>query len=76
MLDLDRSGRIKINEYLQTSQPDIFAVGDATVVKYAPTGEEIPIALATNARRQGRYAAKNLVTADQPVPSLFLVHQP
>lgn len=70
VLDLDRSGRIKINEYLQTSQPDIFAVGDATVVKYAPIGEEIPIALATNARRQGRYAAKNLVTADQPVPAV------
>ena len=69
-LQLDRSGRIEINEFLQTSQPDIFAVGDATVVKYAPTGKEMPIALATNARRQGRYAAKNLVTANQPVPAV------
>lgn len=70
VLDLDHSGRIQINEYLQTSQPDIFAVGDATVVKYAPTETTMPIALATNARRQGRFAAKNLINANQPVPAV------
>jgi len=70
VLDLDQSGRIQINEYLQTSQPDIFAVGDATVVKYAPTETTMPIALATNARRQGRFAAKNLINANQPVPAV------
>lgn len=38
-----------------------------------PIGEEIPIALATNARRQGRYAAKNLRYNDQPVPTFGFV---
>ncbi|WP_125982443.1 FAD-dependent oxidoreductase [Loigolactobacillus iwatensis] len=70
-LELDKKGRIKTNEYLQTSQPDIFAVGDATMVKFGPAGNALaPIPSATNARRQGRFAGKNLVNADQPVPSV------
>lgn len=70
VLTLDKSGRIVINEYLQTNQPDIFAVGDATEIEYAPTQTKMPIALATNARRQGRFAAKNLINANQPVPAV------
>ncbi|MFD1317496.1 FAD-dependent oxidoreductase [Loigolactobacillus zhaoyuanensis] len=69
-LELDEKGLIKIDEYLRTSQPDIFAVGDATLVRFAPTGGSARIALATNARRQGRYAAKNLVDAKYPVPAV------
>ncbi|MFD0898215.1 FAD-dependent oxidoreductase [Loigolactobacillus binensis] len=69
-LELDQKGLIKIDEYLRTSQPDIFAVGDATLVRFAPTGGPARIALATNARRQGRYAAKNLVDAKYPVPAV------
>ncbi|KRM91347.1 FAD-dependent oxidoreductase [Fructilactobacillus florum] len=60
VIDLDEHGMIKTNEYQQTSQPDIFAAGDATEVEFAPTGKKQLIALATNARRQGRSAAYNL----------------
>lgn len=69
-LELDEKGLIKIDQYLRTSQPDIFAVGDATLVRFAPTDGSARIALATNARRQGRYAAKNLVDAKYPVPAV------
>ncbi|MFC6182180.1 FAD-dependent oxidoreductase [Lactiplantibacillus daowaiensis] len=70
VVDLDDHGLIEINQYLQTSQPDIYAVGDATLVPFAPTGQDNRIALATNARRQGRFAAKNLLGEVAPMPAV------
>lgn len=58
---LDEKGLVKIDQHLTTSQPDIYAVGDATLVPFAPTDTPARIALATNARRQGRIAAKNIL---------------
>ncbi|KRN13678.1 NADH peroxidase [Fructilactobacillus fructivorans] len=59
-VDLNEKGMIKTDEYQRTNQPDIFAIGDSTEVTFAPTGKKQIIALATNARRQGRSAAMNL----------------
>ncbi|MFT9009747.1 MAG: FAD-dependent oxidoreductase [Bifidobacterium sp.] len=59
VVDIDAHGLIKIDEHQATSAEDIYAVGDATQIKFAPTGGEARIALATNARRQGRVAARN-----------------
>ncbi len=60
VVDLDDHGMINVDEHQQTSAPDIYAIGDATLVQFAPTdGTKAPIALATNARRQGRIAGKN-----------------
>lgn len=67
VVDLDDHGLIKINDHLQTSQPDIYAVGDATLVPFAPTDKLNRIALATVARRQGRIAAQNLLGNDLPM---------
>ncbi|WP_429970775.1 FAD-dependent oxidoreductase [Fructilactobacillus sp. Tb1] len=58
---LDNHGLIVTDEYQETSQPDIFAVGDATEIEFAPTGTKKLIALAPNARKQGRSAAYNLM---------------
>ncbi|AVK63468.1 FAD-dependent oxidoreductase [Lactobacillus sp. CBA3606] len=69
-IDLDAHGLITINDYLQTSDPDIYAVGDATLVPFAPTGQPNRIALATNARRQGRFAAKNLLGTKIAMPAV------
>lgn len=69
-LELNADHTIKIDAYQRTSAPDVFAVGDATHVQFAPTGKEVPIALATNSRRQGRYAVKNLTSANQPTPAV------
>ena len=57
---LDSQGLIMTDEYQETSQPDIFAVGDATKIEFSPTGTKKLIAFAPNARRQGRSAAYNL----------------
>jgi NADPH-dependent 2,4-dienoyl-CoA reductase/sulfur reductase-like enzyme/rhodanese-related sulfurtransferase len=52
----DRGG-ICVDEHMRTSNPDIFAVGDAIEVKDFVTGESSLIALAGPANRQGRIAA-------------------
>ncbi len=62
-LKLSPKGDILVDEYQQTSAPDVFAAGDACVVKYSPNDAHQYIALATNARRQGVVAAKNLLKA-------------
>ncbi|MBA1435089.1 FAD-dependent oxidoreductase [Bombilactobacillus bombi] len=70
VLELNPDKTIKTDAYQRTSQPDIFAVGDATWVTFAPTGKPAKIALATNSRRQGRYAVKNLEKAQYPTPGV------
>ncbi|MGM0239595.1 FAD-dependent oxidoreductase [Enterococcus sp. AZ103] len=55
------TGAIKVNQYMQTSNPDIFSAGDSTMVHYNPSHTENYIPLATNAVRQGMLVGKNLV---------------
>ena len=50
-------GGILVNEQYETSQKDIYAVGDAIVVKQQINGEDTMIALASPANRQGRQIA-------------------
>ena len=59
-VDMDRHGAIIINDYVQTSDPDIFACGDASVVNFNPTGKPAYTPLATNAVRQGMLAGINV----------------
>ncbi|MDQ0222293.1 FAD-dependent oxidoreductase [Streptococcus moroccensis] len=56
-LELGLRGGILVDEQYQTSQEDIYAVGDAVVVKQQITGEDALIALASPANRQGRQVA-------------------
>ncbi|MFC7061082.1 FAD-dependent oxidoreductase [Halobacillus seohaensis] len=60
-VDMLENGAIKVNEYMQTSDPAIFAAGDSCAVKYNPTGEHAYIPLATNAVRMGTLVARNLM---------------
>ena len=50
-------GGIVVDEHYQTNQPDIYAVGDAVVVKQQITQEDALISLASPANRQGRQVA-------------------
>lgn len=56
-LALGLRGGILVDASYQTSQPDIYAVGDAIVVKQELTGQDALIALASPANRQGRQVA-------------------
>lgn len=59
-LTIGSSGGISVNEYLQTSDPDIYAVGDAVQVKDFISQNPALIPLAGPANKQGRIAADNI----------------
>jgi NADPH-dependent 2,4-dienoyl-CoA reductase/sulfur reductase-like enzyme len=58
-LEVGPRGGIRVNEFLQTTEPDIYAVGDAIEVKDVVSGEPTQVPLAGPANRQGRIAADN-----------------
>lgn len=53
-------GGIRVNASLQTSDPDILAVGDVIEVQDFVSGEATQVPLAGPANRQGRIAADNI----------------
>lgn len=59
-LEVGPRGGVRVNEQLQTSDPDIYAVGDAIEIKDFVTGEPTQVPLAGPANRQGRIAADNI----------------
>ena len=63
-LELGLRGSIRVNDRMQTSIPDIYAVGDAVQVKHYVTGQDALIALAGPANKQGRIAADNICGGD------------
>lgn len=63
-LALGIKGSIVVNDRMETSVPDIYAVGDAVQVKHAVTGRDALIALAGPANKQGRIAADNICGLD------------
>lgn len=58
-------GGIYVNEYLQTSDPDIYAVGDAIEFANPVTGQIMPTYLAGPANKQGRICADNIVMGNK-----------
>ena len=56
-IELGLRGAILVDEHYETNQKDIFAVGDAIVVKQEITGQDALISLASPANRQGRQVA-------------------
>lgn len=63
-LEIGERGGIRVDDQMRTSDPDIFAVGDAIEVKDFVTGEWSLIALAGPANRQGRIAADVIARRD------------
>ena len=63
-LELGVRGSIVVNDRMETSLPDIYAVGDAVQVRHAVSGENTLISLAGPANKQGRIAADNICGGD------------
>ena len=59
-VDMMDNGAIITNEYMQSSNPDIFAAGDSAAVHFNPSETNEYIPLATNAVRQGILVGKNI----------------
>ena len=63
-IEIGERGGIRVDEHMRTSDPDIFAVGDAVEVRDFVTGEWSLIALAGPANRQARIAAEVITGRD------------
>ena len=63
-LEIGERGGIRVDDQMHTSNPDIFAVGDAIEVRDFVTGQWSLIALAGPANRQGRIAADVIAGRD------------
>ncbi len=59
-LALGVKGSILVNERMETSAPDVYAVGDAVQVRHVVSGEDTLLSLAGPANKQGRIAADNI----------------
>lgn len=59
-LELTKRGSIKVNEFLQTSNKDIYAIGDVVDVINEVTGQPMSAALAGPANKQGRFVANHI----------------
>ena len=63
-LELGQKGSIVVNDRMETSDPNIYAVGDAVEVYHYVTGHKTLISLAGPANKQGRIAADNICGGD------------
>lgn len=64
-LEIGKVRGIKVNEFLQTSNPDIYALGDAIEFVNPLTGNSMPTYLAGPANKQGRIVANNIVLGNR-----------
>ena len=63
-LELGIKDSIVVNDRMETSVPDIYAVGDAVQVRHVVTGQDVLLSLAGPANKQGRIAADNICGGD------------
>lgn len=71
-LEIGSSGGIATDRYLRTSDPDIYAVGDAAEYPFGPTGTNLRVPLAGPANRAGRLAGEHAATGQcQPMADVF-----
>ncbi|HWQ50553.1 MAG TPA: FAD-dependent oxidoreductase [Terriglobales bacterium] len=71
-LELDPRGYIKVSrDSMQTSDPDIYAAGDVSVIYNRITGQDMTLALAWHAKRQARIIADHIASGrEAPAPTL------
>ncbi len=61
-IEIGTSGGIATNDFMQTSDPDIYAVGDAAEYAYGPTRSRMRVPLAGPANKTGRLAGEHAAT--------------
>jgi len=70
-LAIGETGAISVNEYLQTSDPDIYALGDCVENLHLVSRQKVYIPLASTAARQGRVAGDNVVGGKSKFPGVL-----
>jgi len=69
-IELGRTGAIKVDDHLRTSDPDIYAAGDCAETVNLVTGEPCYVPLGSTANKQGRVAAINMCGGDERFPGV------
>lgn len=64
-LELGKTGGVVVNDFMQTSDPDIYAVGDMVEIQNRITHAATRVPLAGPANRQGRLAAENAIAGNR-----------
>lgn len=59
-IELGSKGEILVNRFMETSAPDVYALGDAVSVEHVVSGQKVLIPLASPANKQGRIVGDNL----------------
>lgn len=67
-LDLGPRGHIRVNGFMQTSDPDIYAAGDAIETEDFITSDPVSVPLGGPANRQGRLAADHIFRPTEAKP--------
>jgi NADPH-dependent 2,4-dienoyl-CoA reductase/sulfur reductase-like enzyme/rhodanese-related sulfurtransferase len=66
-LEIGQTGGIKVNEFMQTSDPDILAAGDCVESVHRVTGKPVLTPMGSAANKQGRAAGANALGREIPV---------
>ena len=64
-IELGIGGAVRVDEYLHTNIPDIYAAGDCSEALHNVTGKKVYIPLGTTANKQGRIAGENAAGANR-----------
>ncbi|MBN8221120.1 MAG: FAD-dependent oxidoreductase [Spirochaetes bacterium] len=64
-LELGKTGGVVVNDFMQSSDPDIYAVGDMVEIQNRITHAPTRVPLAGPANRQGRLAAENAIAGNR-----------
>lgn len=70
-IELNPNGTVKVDEYLQTNQPDIYAVGDCVSVTNRYSGASQWSPMGSSANMEGRVCAENIAGKRKPYPGVF-----
>ena len=70
-LELGFRGTIKVNQRMQTSDPDIYAAGDCAEQTHLISGQPVWIPLGSTANKQARVAAVNLTGGNDCFPGVL-----
>ncbi|HOJ33421.1 MAG TPA: FAD-dependent oxidoreductase [Candidatus Hydrogenedentes bacterium] len=70
-LELGRTGAIRVDSHLRTSDPAIYALGDCAETVHLVTGEPCYAPLGSTANKQGRVAANNICGIEDVFPGVL-----
>lgn len=70
-LAIGSTGAIAVDEFLRTSDPNIYAAGDCIENKHLVSGRPVYVPLASTANKQGRVVGSNLAGLNETFPGIM-----